>query len=118
MSGRSAPSAAILRLLIAHGVAYPVAIAWAFGSIPLIVVHVASNFGLTLDDKEIAHRVLLQVAWPSIGSFALVHAAGVAWAFARDAARMRRLFVATTAVLLGVPIVGGGASWIWLVTRP
>ena len=43
----------------------------------------------------------LQVAWPSIGSFVLVHAAGAAWAFARDAARVRRLFVATTAVLLG-----------------
>ena len=111
-------STAFVRLLVAHGLAYPVAIAWAFGSIPLIVVHVASVVGLTLDDKEIAHRVLLLVAWPSIGSFVLEHAAGATWAFARDAARMRRLFVATTAVLLGVPVIGGGASWIWLVTRP
>ncbi len=111
-------SAAFLRLLVAHGLAYPVAIAWAFGSIPLSVVHVASVVGLTLDDKEIAHRVLLLVAWPSIGSFVLEHAAGAVWAFARDAARVRRLFVAATAVLLAVPIVGGGASWVWLVTRP
>jgi hypothetical protein len=110
-------STAFLRLLAAHGLAYPVAIAWAFGSIPLSVVHVASVVGLTLDDREIAHRVLLLVAWPSIGSFVLEHAAGAVWAFARDAARMRRFFVATTAVLLAVPIVGGGASWIWLVTR-
>jgi len=111
-------SVAFLRLLAAHGLAYPVAIAWAFGSIPLMVVRVASAVGLSLDDREIAHRVLLLVGWPSIGSFVLVHAAGAAWAFARDATRARRWFVAITAVLFGVPVVGGGASWIWLVTRP
>jgi hypothetical protein len=111
-------STAFLRLLAAHGLAYPVAIAWAFGSIPLMVIRVASVVGLTLDDQEIAHRVLLLVAWPSIGSFVLVHAAGAVWALAKDAARARRFFVATTAVLLGVPVVGGGASWIWLITRP
>jgi len=107
-----------LRLFVAHGLAYPVAIAWAFGSIPLIVVRVASAVGLTLDDHEIAHRVLLLVAWPSIGSFVLEHVAGVAWAVGKDAARWRRLFVAVTAVLFGVPVVGGGVSWIWLVSQP
>jgi hypothetical protein len=107
VNGQSRRGSAFLRLLAAHGVAYPVAIAWAFGSIPLMVVRVATAVGLTLDDEEIAHRV-----------FVLVHAAGAVWAFAKDAARARRLFIATTAVLLGVPIVGGGASWIWLVTRP
>ena len=101
----------------AHGAAYPVAMAWAFGSIPLFVVRVADEVALTLDDKQIAHQVLLLVAWPSNGSFVLEHVAGVAWAFARDAARGKRLFLAVTAVLLGLPVVGGGASWVWLLTR-
>jgi hypothetical protein len=110
--------ALFLRLLAAHGLAYPVAIAWAFGSIPLIVVRVASAVGLTLSDEEIAHRVLVLVAWPSIGSFVLEHAAGLAWGLAGDAPRPRRLFIGVTAVLLAIPILVGGASWIWLVSRP
>jgi hypothetical protein len=108
---------ALVRLLVAHGIAYPVAIAWAFGSIPLMAVRVATSAGLPLDDKEIARRMLLLVAWPSIGSFVLEHGAGAVWALSANAARARRLFLAVTAVLLGVPILGGGISWIWLVTR-
>lgn len=108
---------AFLRVLVAHGIAYPVAIAWAFGSIPLMAVRVATTAVVALDDQEIARRMLLLVAWPSIGSFVLEHAVGVAWALSANAARARRLFVAATAVLFGVPILGGGVSWIWLVTR-
>jgi hypothetical protein len=111
-------STVVLRLLLAHGLAYPVAIAWAFGSIPLIVVRVASAVGLTLSDEEIAHRVLLLVAWPSIASFVLVHAAGVVWALGKESPRARRVFVVATAALFVVPVVVGGGSWVWLVTRP
>ncbi len=107
-----------MRLLIAHGLAYIVATAWAFGSIPLIVVRVASAVGLSLDDHEIASRVLALVAWPSIGSFVLEHLVGVAWGLAGEAPRARRRFVIATAVLFGVPVVVGGASWIWLVSLP
>ena len=77
----------------------------------------ASVVGLTQSDQEIAHRVLLLVAWPSIASFVLEHAAGLAWGLAGDAPRARRLFILATLVLLGIPVVVGGVSWIWLLTR-
>ncbi|HEX3343238.1 MAG TPA: hypothetical protein VHS09_01645 [Polyangiaceae bacterium] len=106
-----------LRLFTAHGLAYPIATAWAFASVPVFVVAVASQVGITLDDETVAHRVLLRVAWPAIGAFVLVHLAGVLWAFDRDEARGRRAFVYSLLGLTGVAVLGGGASWIWLMTR-
>jgi hypothetical protein len=113
-----APSRFFLRLLAAHGLAYVVAAAWAFGSIPLIVMHVASAGGLSLDEHVMASRVLAILAWPSIGAFVLEHLAGVAWGLAGDPPRGRRPFLVGTAVLFGVPAVVGGVSWIWLVSLP
>jgi len=106
-----------LRLFSAHGLAYPVATAWAFASVPACVISVASEVGTTLDDAVVAHRVLLRVAWPAIGSFVLVHLAGVFWAFDRNEARARRTFVWSLLVLTAIALVVGGASWIWLMTR-
>jgi hypothetical protein len=106
-----------LRLLLAHALAYPVAVAWALGAIPVLVVGIASATGTSLDDEAIAHRVLVRVAWPALGSFALMHGAGVVWAFSRDDALGRRTFWGALAVLGGVALVGGGASWLWLMTR-
>jgi hypothetical protein len=106
-----------LRLLMAHGLAYPIATAWAFASVPAFVIHVASAVGTTLDDHVVAHRVLLGVAWPAVGTFVLVHLAGALWAFDSDERRGRRIFTATMVLLVGVAAVLGGASWIWLMTR-
>lgn len=105
-----------VRLLLSHALAYPVAIAWAFGGIPLCVVTVASRVGTTLADADIAHKVLLAVAWPTIGSFVLVHLAGVYWAWSR-APRARLRFIVAVASLAGVAVVGGGGSWLWLMSR-
>jgi hypothetical protein len=106
-----------LRIAVAHGLAYPLAAAWAFASVPALVVSVAAQAGTTLDDQTVAHRVLCRVAWPALGSFVLAHAAGVAWAIHPDPARGRRIFVATTVALAGVAAVLGVGSWIWLMTR-
>jgi hypothetical protein len=102
---------------VAHLVAYPVGTAWAFGSIPALVVRVASRYGTSLDDAVLAHHVLLAVAWPFALSVLLEHVAGVAWGVDRNEKRGKRVFVAATAALLVIPILGGGASWIWLMTR-
>jgi len=40
-----------LRLLMAHGLAYPIATAWAFATVPAFVIAVASEVGITLDDE-------------------------------------------------------------------
>jgi hypothetical protein len=106
-----------LRILMAHGLAYPIATAWAFAAVPVFVVHVASRVGLTLDDATIAHLVLVRVLWPTVGSFVLVHLAGVYWAFARDEVRGRRVFVVTLLGLTAVALLGGGIAWLWLMTR-
>lgn len=107
----------VLRLLVAHALAYPVALAWAFGSVPLIVMSVASATGTSLEDAEVAHRVLVRVAWPAALSFAAVHATGAAWAWAADARWGRRLFAWSSGVLLAVAVLVGGASWIWLMSK-
>jgi hypothetical protein len=110
-------SKAALRVLMAHGLAYPIAAAWAFASVPAFVVSVASEVGVTLDDETVAHRVLCRVAWPAVGSFVLAHVAGVVWAAHPDETRGRRIFVVSMVALAGVAVVLGGGSWIWLMTR-
>jgi len=107
----------VVRLLVAHVLAYPVAIAWALGSIPLVVVLVASATGTALDDHAVTHLVLMRVAWPTVASFVLVHAAGVAWARAADARAGRNRFLVAMGLLAGLPAVAGGASWLWLMSR-
>jgi hypothetical protein len=107
----------LLRLLIGHGLAYPIATAWAFGSVPALVIGIASQVGLTLDDQAVAHRVLVGVAWPAIGSFVLTHVAALVWGLDSDEQRGRRRFFVAMALLGVVPVVLGGASWVWLMTR-
>src|ERR1700679_464168 len=106
-----------LRLFAAHGLAYPVATAWAFASVPVFVVSVAAEVGTSLDDETVAHRVLLRVVWPTVITFVLVHVAGVVWAFDANEARGRRIFVLSLVVLGAVALLGGGLSWIWLMWR-
>jgi hypothetical protein len=106
-----------VRVFVAHLVAYPVGTAWAFGAIPPLVVHVASRYGTSLDDSVLAHHVLLGLAWPVGITMVLEHLAGVFWGVDRDEKRGKRVFLVATAVLLAVPVLGGGASWIWLMTR-
>lgn len=117
MSAPRRASKVVLRLFVAHGLAYPIATAWAFASVPAFVLSVASVVGTTLDDETVAHRVLLRVAWPAVGSFLLVHVFGALWGFDRNETRGRRTFVVSLAVLAGIAVVFGGASWIWLMTR-
>ena len=107
----------MLRLLVAHAVAYPVALAWAVGSVPLLVVSVAAATGTSVADAEIVHRVLVRVAWPAALSFVAVHAAGAAWAWSADARRGGRLFAVATGAIAAVAVVVGGASWLWLMSK-
>ena len=108
---------AAFRLLVSHLLAYPIAMAWAVASVPVIVVALASRYGTSLDDEVLVHRALGVVLWPAVGSFVCAHVLGVAWARAGDAPRGLRAFALRTSLLTGVAVVGGGASWIWLMTR-
>ena len=101
-------------MLLAHLLAYPIALAWTLGSLPAIIVAIAST---RYDDAEIARRVLRYSLWPLVASFAAAHAPGAAWAWSRDEARGRRIFVVSEALLGAVPVVVGGALWGWLMLR-
>jgi hypothetical protein len=116
MNGRP-PGKIALRIFAAHGLAYPIATAWAFASVPFLVVGIASQVGLTLDDAEVAHRVLVGAAWPAVGVFVLTHVLGVVWAFDRNEGRGRRVFIAALVGLFAIAVLFGGGSWIWLMTR-
>jgi hypothetical protein len=105
------------RLLVAHGVAYPVAIAWAFGAVPVLILRIAARGGPLLDDATVGQRVVVHDAWPALGAFVAVHVLGAVWAFSRDATKGRKVFVVSTAALTAVAVVGGGASWLWLLSR-
>jgi hypothetical protein len=107
----------VLRVFIAHGLAYPVATAWAFASVPALVIAIASQVGTSLDDSVIAHRVLMGVAWPTIASFVLAHVAGLVWGLDRDERRGKRRFTIAMIAMTAVPIMLGGVTWIWLMTR-
>src|SRR3974390_640611 len=98
-----------------EGTRRPDCVAWALGSIPFLVFLVASSTGTTLDDHAVTHRVMLRIAWPTVASFVLVHAAGVAWARAPDRRVGRKRFLAAMSLLAGLPTVVGGAAWLWLV---
>jgi hypothetical protein len=115
-AGTRAKTAAV-RIFIAHLVAYPIAFAWALGSIPAVIVGVVTVVGTNLDDADVAHRVLVRVLWPFIGSAVLAHLAGVVWGLDRNEKRGKRIFVVSMAALGGIPVLVGGGSWIWLMTR-
>ena len=107
----------VVRMLVAHVLAYPICVAWALGSIPLVVVLVASSTGTTLDDHAVTHLVMMRIAWPAVLSFVLVHAAGVAWARAPEPRAGRARFLVAMSLLAGLPTVVGGAAWLWLMSR-
>jgi hypothetical protein len=88
--------------------------AWALGSLPVIIVSIAST---RYEDAEIAREVLGYDLWPLIGSFALAHAAGAVWALSRDEARGRRAFLLALVLLGGIPVLVGGTLWAWLVLK-
>jgi hypothetical protein len=107
----------VLRFFVGHALAYPIATVWAFASVPALVIGIASQVGLTLDDETVAHRVLVGVAWPALGAFLLTHVAGLVWGLDSNEQRGRRRFFVATALLGVIPLVLGGASWIWLMAQ-
>ena len=111
--------AAAPRLLIAHGLAYPVAFAWAIAAIPACIVSLPDAVVMGGSVDAVVQIVLRKLAWPAFGVFVVEHLAAIPWAraHASNAPRARRGFWIATGALFGVALVVGGASWLWLVRR-
>jgi hypothetical protein len=118
------------RLLLAHALAYPMAFAWAIAAIPLAIVSVPDALIGDASVENVVQIVLRKLAWPALGVFVVEHLLAVPWARAREpmtlaaddpdrsrVTRARRAFWLTTGALFAIAIVGGGASWLWLVYR-
>jgi len=109
---------AVERLAIAHFLGYPIAFVWACASMPLAIhLFIADIEILGGDMPAIGKLVVRIVAWPAGAAFALTHLAVLAWAFGRDAARGRRLFLFGLGAIAGAALLLGGASWLWLLLR-
>lgn len=116
------------RLLLAHALAYPQAFVWAMAAIPLSILAVPEAALSDASVDVVVQIVLRKLAWPAIGVFVVEHFAALPWALAKDGAsdgpagassvvRARRAFWLATAALFAVALLGGGASWLWLIFR-
>jgi hypothetical protein len=100
------------RLLVAHLLAYTLALTWAVAAIPIVVQSLPPNLG---DDVQaIGAIVLRKVLWPFVGVWVLVHLVALPWALTKSDARVkwtRAGFLVAVALVLGSALVAGGRSW-------
>ncbi len=106
------------RYVVAHVAAYPIAFLWAVASIP-IAIHLSIHDldALHGDMDAIGTLIVGRVALPAGAAFALPHAIALPWAFAREAARLRRPTWIGIGALAALGVLVGAASWLWLVLR-
>ena len=130
MAAADAPSAKVPRALVcfgaAHLAAYPIAAVWAIGLVPAMLpllddaIRVAGDgdsaiLGVPMPaDAAVVVKAMLELG---LAVFALVHAAGFVWFFAKAPADGRRRFAWIAGGALAAGVVLGGASWLWLVLR-
>jgi hypothetical protein len=133
-------------LLIAHALAYPVALLSALACMPLAIIvrrralldasprdpthpiirDVARDLSLTAVEGAQVQLVLEVVLGAALLVLVLVHLAALPWAAAEtrasagglDTARGRRVFVYCFALLGAGMLLLGAASWLWLLVVP
>ena len=113
------------RLILAHLVAYPIAIAWIVLAMPFAfpllgdqAMHAtgdASVLGLPMTEGQaIVFRAVLVVG---AVIFLIEHAIGVIWALGKDAARARRNFTIASLILGCLGVIGAVGGWIWFLLK-
>jgi hypothetical protein len=133
-------------LLIAHALAYPLALLSALACMPLAIIarrralldanprdtthpiisDVARDLSLTAVEAAQVQLVLEVVLSAALLVLVLVHLAALPWAAAetqastaaRETARGRRVFVYSFALLVAGMLLLGAASWFWLLVDP
>jgi hypothetical protein len=117
---------AAARLMIAHLVAYPVAMAWVIGSMPFCFPLFERQLTEASGDVVLwgvapmpAEAAIVVRATLVVGAiaFALEHALGVAWARADDPSLGRRRFVRSSAALGLVGMLVAAVGWTWFLIR-
>lgn len=121
-----------LRLGVAHALAYPIAIAWSVAATPLCVASVPekllADIPIDIDPWKFAHDffggggaaalrlIIIRMLVAACVPFAIEHVLVIPWAL-RGSTRTKRFFWWSTAAISAIAIVGGVATWLWLVLR-
>jgi hypothetical protein len=124
--GERSAGTSLARLMIAHLVAYPVALFWVIASMPFCFPIVERQlteasgsvmlWGIAPMPAEAAIVVRATLVVGAI-AFVVEHAFGVAWALAKDALRGRRRFVRTSAALGLAALLLAAVGWGWFLIR-
>ncbi len=110
-----AKSPALNRFIAAHFIAYPIALIWAVGAIPLVLLTL-SHDALYAGAEQASKIVVVRLAWPAGISFVLAHLTAIPWAMERgDASRKKKMFVLLDVALGAIGMVVGAIAWIRLI---
>ena len=106
----------LLRLLIGHLVAYPVALPWAIGLVPFAIVWAGKELLQVdpADTSRVIRIVLHRLHVPGELAFAAAHLPCLYWAVASEARDRvaRRTFIAGALGLAGLGVVFAVVSWV------
>jgi hypothetical protein len=108
------PSA--LRFMVGHMAAYPVAVIYAIGMIPLALASLRGSD--VLEHRiRVTLEVVLRAGLPSLAAFGIVHALAIPWMRTEgEGERQRRFFLGVTLALVVLGLLGGAAAWGMLIT--
>ena len=105
------------RLTVAHLLAYPIAGAWVAGVMPLVILSMKDLVLAKGEAAEVIDLIVRRASVPALVAFAIMHLAALPWALAKPEreARATRVFKYVGGGLAAIAVVGGGASWAWLI---
>jgi hypothetical protein len=107
----------LLRCVLPHLAAYPIALLWAVASMPLTIHLFARELLAQHDDVQaFGMFVVRRVAWPASVAFVLPHFLAIPWVFGRNPGLWRRWTWVGIAALAALGLAVGGASWGWLLS--
>jgi hypothetical protein len=119
MAARGHPTAraSVERLLVAHLLAWPLGLLWAFAAMPFAFPLFEAELVRIDDPQAVGWFIAWKVLWVAGGAFLLGHLAALPWAFGREGGAGRRIFLWGMGGLAGLGLVAGGAGWAWLHLR-
>jgi hypothetical protein len=122
--GERRPGTVVARVVLAHLVAYPIAMAWIVGAMPFCFPIFERELTAATGDVVLwgvapmpAEAAIVVRATLFVGAivFGVEHAVGVAWALAKDAPRGKRRFAVASLALGASGLLAAAGGWIWFL---